>query len=214
MFSSTTKSNAVAIKAVVGAVIAVACLAYAIPDAAAQPATRPPASNVPLREIPKVSIGRLPTPNPTGVLSTIERGFDTPSKAIAQTVENVISLLGSPNAYVVGNDVSGAFLVGGRFGTGVMHSTVAPPSPIRWRAVSLGLGLGANYGRVVMLIYGLDKLEDVFGLYASVEGNLHVGLGANTSVITSGAVTIVVVSSGLGLRLSGDIGGIYIDPDR
>jgi hypothetical protein len=212
--SSILPSKATVISAVSGALIAAACLGHATTRAKAQAANGPPATSVAPREIPKVSIGRLPTPNPTGILSTIERGFDTPSKAIAQTVENVISLLGSPNAYVVGNDVSGAFLVGGRYGTGVMHSVVAAPSPIRWRAVSLGLGLGANYGRVVMLVYGLDKLEDVFGLYGSLEGNLHVGLGANTTVITSGAVTIVIVSSGLGLRLSGDAGGIYIDPER
>jgi hypothetical protein len=163
---------------------------------------------------PAVSIGRLPKPTITGILSGIERGFDTPSKAIAQTVESILSVLGVPNAYVIGNDVSGALLVGGRYGTGFLHSTVAPPDPVRWRAVSVGLGLGANYGRVVMLVYGLDKLDDLFGLYGSLEGNFHVILGANTSIITRGAVTIVVISSGLGLRLSGDASGILIDKDR
>jgi hypothetical protein len=163
---------------------------------------------------PSISIGKLPTPPLTSILTTIERGFDIPSKALAQTAETVLSVFGVPNAYVLGNDVSGAFLVGGRFGTGVLHSTVGNPSPVRWRAISVGLGLGANYGRVVMLVYGLDKLDDLFGLYGSLEGNFHAILGANTSIVTRGAVTIVIISSGLGLRLSGDASGILIDQDN
>jgi hypothetical protein len=170
--------------------------------------------NAPKAQAPSVNIGKLPTPSPTSILTTIERGFDFPSKAIAQTVEKVLSVFGSPNAYAIGNDVSGAFLVGGRFGTGLLHSAVGNPSPIRWRAISAGLGLGANYGRVVMLVYGLDKVEDMFGLYGSLEANLHVVLGANTSIVTRGPVTIVIVSSGLGLRLSGEASGILIDQDR
>lgn len=167
-----------------------------------------------LKDLPSISVGKLPTPTVTGILTGVERGFDTQSKAIAQTVEGVLSLFGTPNAYVIGNDVSGALLVGGRFGTGFLHSTVAPPYPVRWRALSVGLGLGANYGRVVMLIYGIDRLEDIFGLYASLEGNVHVILGANTTLLTRGPVSIVMISSGLGLRLSGDFSGILIDQDR
>jgi len=178
----------------------------------AQTSPKQPAP-VPQGQKPNISIGRLPTPSPTNILTAIERGFDFPSKAIAQTTETVLSVVGVPNAYVIGNDVSGALLVGGRFGTGVLHSTVGSPSPVRWRAVSVGLGLGANYGRVVMLVYGLDKLEDLFGVYVSLEGNFHVVLGANTSIVTRGPVSIIIISSGLGLRLSGDAGGILIDRD-
>ncbi len=166
------------------------------------------------KDVPNIGVGKLPTPTVTGVLTAVERGFDTPSKAIAQTLESVLSLFGPPNAYIIGNDVSGAFLVGGRFGTGFLHSTIAPPNPVRWRALSAGLGLGANYGRVVMLVYGIDKLEDIFGLYASLEGNFHVIIGANTSIMTRGPVSIIIISSGLGLRLSGDASGILIDKDN
>jgi hypothetical protein len=188
------------------------CLQFACLEVKAQNPAKPPAPLSPA-QLPGITIGKLPTPTPTGILTAIERGFDFPSKALAQTVESVLSLLGVPNAYVIGNDVSGALLVGGRYGTGILHSAIPPPSPVRWRALSVGLGLGANYGRVVMLVYGLDKLDDLFGLYASLEGNLHLVLGANTTIVTRGPVTIVVVSSGLGLRLSGDVSGILIDRD-
>jgi hypothetical protein len=196
------------------AAFAVGCIAlHAAGNVQAQtPPRQPPV--VSRDQKPNISIGKLPTPSPTSILTAIERGFDFPSKALAQTAETVLSVFGVPNAYVIGNDVSGALLVGGRFGTGVLHSTVGSPSPVRWRAVSVGLGLGANYGRVVMLVYGLDKLDDLFGLYGSLEGNFHVVLGANTSMVTRGPVSIVIISSGLGLRLSGDASGILIDRDN
>jgi len=198
----------------VAAVFIAVCVALAgCGVASAQtPPKQPPVTSK--GEAPNIRIGTLPTPPVTSIFTAIERGFDFPSKAIAQTVETVLSLFGVPNAYIVGNDVSGAFLVGGRFGTGVLHSAVSPPIAVRWRALSVGLGLGANYGRVVMLVYGLDKLDDLFGIYGSLEGNLHVVLGANTSILTRGPVTIVIVSSGLGLRLSGDASGILIEKDN
>jgi hypothetical protein len=201
------------------ALVAFSILLDASTGASAQNQPRPPERPRQItpalpEQLPQISVGKLPTPTPTGILTAVERGFDLPSKSIAQSVESVLSVFGTPNAYVIGNDISGALLVGGRFGTGFLHSTVAPPNPVRWRALSLGLGLGANYGRVVMLVYGIDRLEDIYGLYASLEGNFHLVLGANTSIVTRGPVSIIIISSGLGLRLSGDVSGILIDRDN
>jgi hypothetical protein len=160
-----------------------------------------------------LAVGNLPAPVASDVMTAIHRAFDERSKGIAETVEAALSAFGTPSAYVTDADISGAVIVGGRYGSGMLYSAVAPPVPVKWRALSLGVGLGANHGRVVMLVYGLDALDDLFGLYASLEGNAHLVAGANATLMTRGDVTIVFVSSGLGLRLSGDLSGISIEKD-
>lgn len=160
-----------------------------------------------------LAVGDLPAPVVSDIMSTIDRAFDERSKGIAETVEAALSVFGAPSAYVTGADLSGVVIVGGRYGSGLLYSAVAPPVPVKWRALSLSVGLGANHGRVVMLVYGLDALDDLFGLYASLEGNAHLVAGANATLMTRGDVTIVFVSSGLGLRLSGELSGISIKKD-
>ncbi len=76
----------------------------------------------------------------------------------------------------------------------------------------VGIGLGADYGRVIMLVYGLDRREDVFGTYASIGGSAHFLAGANATILASPRARIVLISSGLGLRFSGDLSRIRIEP--
>ena len=82
--------------------------------------------------------------------------------------------------------------------------------PVIWTALSVGIGLGADYGRVIMLVYGLDRQEDVFGTYASLGGSAHFLAGANATILASSAFGFAlsttqvasgsVIGSGLGRR--------------
>ena len=56
---------------------------------------------------------------------------------------------------------------------------------------------GADYGRVIMLVYGLDHAESVFGTYASAGGSAHFLVGANATILASDRARIVLISSGL-----------------
>lgn len=163
---------------------------------------------------PKADIraGQLPTTSRQDIVRLVEGVFDTASRTVSIPIERSLALFGEPNAYIVGGELSGSFVLGGRHGSGELRFSDGVPLPVSWSALSVGIGLGADYGRVIMLVYGLDRQEDVFGTYASLGGSAHFLAGANATILASSRARIVLISSGLGLRFSGDLSRIVIEP--
>ncbi|WP_164547481.1 MULTISPECIES: EipA family protein [unclassified Bosea (in: a-proteobacteria)] len=159
-----------------------------------------------------VRAGQLPTTPRQDIFGIVEGVFDTASKTVSIPIERSLALFGEPNAYIVGGELSGSFVLGGRHGSGELRFSDGIPMPVSWSALSVGIGLGADYGRVIMLVYGLDRYEDVFGTYGSLGGSAHFLAGANATILASTRARIVLISSGLGLRLSGDLSRIVIEP--
>lgn len=186
------------------------CLALAALLAAAQIHIPAFAQGVPQRE--DIRPGQLPTASRHDIARLVEGVFDTASKTVSVPIERSLALFGEPNAYIVGGELSGSFVVGGRHGSGELRFSDGIPMPVIWTALSVGIGLGADYGRVIMLVYGLDRQEDVFGTYASLGGSAHFLAGANATILASSRARIVLISSGLGLRFSGDLSRIVIEP--
>lgn len=168
------------------------------------------AQSAPRRE--DIRPGQLPTASRQDIARLVEGVFDTASKTVSVPIERSLALFGEPNAYIVGGELSGSFVVGGRHGSGELRFSDGVPMPVIWTALSVGIGLGADYGRVIMLVYGLDRQEDVFGTYASLGGSAHFLAGANATILASSRARIVLISSGLGLRLSGDLSRVRIEP--
>ena len=159
-----------------------------------------------------VQAGQLPTTSRQDIFRLVETVFDTTFKTVSIPIERSLALFGEPNAYIVGGELSGSLVIGGRYGNGELRFSDGNPISVSWSALSVGIGLGAEYGRVIMLVYGLDRREDVFGTYASLGGSAHFVAGANATILASARARIVLISSGLGLRFSGDVGGIVIAP--
>ena len=156
--------------------------------------------------------GLLPVTPRRDILAQIEKTFDADSRRVADAVERSVALFGEPNAYIIGSELSGAFVVGERRGVGQLHFSDGSVSLVTWSALSIGVGLGADYGRVIMLVYRLDRSEDIFGTYASIGGSSHFLVGANATIFASDRARIVLISSALGLRLSGDLSGLLVLP--
>lgn len=160
----------------------------------------------------EVRAGQLPTTSRQDISRLVEGVFDTASKTVSIPIERSLALFGEPNAYIIGGELSGSFVLGGRHGSGELRFSDGIPTPVAWSALSVGIGLGADYGRVIMLVYGLDRREDVFGTYASLGGSAHFVAGVNATILASSRARIVLISSGLGLRFSGDLSRIVIEP--
>ncbi|WP_186418869.1 EipA family protein [Bosea sp. CS1GBMeth4] len=159
-----------------------------------------------------IRAGQLPTTSRQDIVRLVEGVFDTASRTVSIPIERSLALFGEPNAYIVGGELSGSFVLGGRHGSGELRFSDGNPIPVSWSALSVGIGLGADYGRVIMLVYGLDRREDVFGTYASLGGSAHFLAGANATILASPRARIVLISSGLGLRFSGDLSRIVVEP--
>jgi hypothetical protein len=156
--------------------------------------------------------GLLPTAPGRDILGQVEQAFETASRGVSAGVARALALFGEPNAYIVGGELSGSFVVGGRHGVGQLRFAEGVPKPVTWSSLSVGVGLGADYGRVIMLVYGLDRAESIFGTYTSIGGSAHFLVGANATILASDRARIVLISSGLGLRLSGDLSRLRIEP--
>ncbi|MCP4382287.1 MAG: DUF1134 domain-containing protein, partial [Hyphomicrobiales bacterium] len=84
--------------------------------------------------------------------------FGDVSQGLASIVEHAIGRYGLPNGYIVGQEGSGALIGGARYGEGVLYTKNAGQHRVYWQGPSIGLDVGANGDRVMMLIYDLPSL--------------------------------------------------------
>ncbi len=66
------------------------------------------------------------------------RFFGTVSRGLAQVVEKAVSHWGQPNGYVLGQEGSGAFVVGLRYGDGTLYTKNAGDLRVFWQGPSVG----------------------------------------------------------------------------
>src|SRR3954471_16869422 len=80
--------------------------------------------------------------------------FGVTTEAMAKAVEKVFAKYGRPNAYIAGNEGSGAFIVGLRYGEGdlYMKANGDQPTKVFWQGPSVGLDFGANASKTFTLV--------------------------------------------------------------
>ena len=86
-----------------------------------------------------------------------QRFFGTLSRGLADVVQQAASRWGLPNAYILGQEASGAFVAGLRYGEGKMYTRNAGNQPVFWQGPSLGFDTGADGDRTMMLVYNLPE---------------------------------------------------------
>lgn len=70
--------------------------------------------------------------------------FGTVSKGIALTVQEAFRRWGAPNGYILGQEGSGAFFGGLRYGEGVLYTRNAGQMKVFWQGPSVGFDWGAD----------------------------------------------------------------------
>ena len=64
-----------------------------------------------------------------------------------------MSQWGLPNGYILGEETSGAFIGGLRYGDGTLYTRNAGDVRVFWQGPSFGFDYGANGARTMMLVY-------------------------------------------------------------
>ncbi len=83
---------------------------------------------------PQQQDGRTFAPNE--LINEGHRFFGTVSRGLAQVVEKAVSHWGQPNGYILGQEGSGAFVVGLRYGDGnALHQECRRPAGVLGRPV-------------------------------------------------------------------------------
>jgi hypothetical protein len=130
------------------------------------------------------------------------------SSGLASIVEKAVSQWGLPNGYILGEEASGAFIGGLRYGEGTLYTRNAGDVRVFWQGPSLGIDYGADGARTMMLVYNLPQTDAIFDRFGGVAGSAYFVGGLGMTALTSGdgRMVVVPIRSGLGLRLGANFG--------
>ena len=131
------------------------------------------------------------------LIGAAEGVFGKGARGLAEIIEDLLKKQGEPNAYIVGREGGGAFMVGLRYGSGTLHHKVEGTRPVYWTGPSLGIDAGANAGNAFVLVYNLYDTQDLFHRYGAGEGQAYLVGGFNVSYLRRKDV---------GLRLGANVG--------
>ncbi|MCC6983446.1 MAG: DUF1134 domain-containing protein [Bauldia sp.] len=140
------------------------------------------------------------------IVQTGHQFFGSVSEGLAGVVERAFSRYGLPNGYILGQEASGAFIAGLRYGEGVLYTRNAGQYGIYWQGPSLGADFGADGSRTMMLVYKLPSVPSIFRRFAGVNGSAYLVGGVGMTVLTDGDIVIVPIVSGVGARLGVNLG--------
>ncbi len=126
--------------------------------------------------------------------------FGTTSEATAKAVQRVFRDEGMPDAYIKGDEGSGAIVVGLRYGSGWLIRKGHEPVKVYWQGPSVGWDFGGNASKTFVLIYNLGEEERLFQKFPGVEGTFYVVAGIGVNYLRSSGITLAPLRTGVGLR--------------
>lgn len=135
--------------------------------------------------------------------------FGETTKGLAKAIQKVFEDQGRPNAYIAGEEVSGAIGVGVRYGNGTLARKTGVGRKVYWQGPSVGFDLGGNASKVFVLIYRLGDTEQLFQRYPGVDGSFYFVAGVGVNYQQSGDVILAPIRSGVGLRAGANIGYLH-----
>ncbi len=140
------------------------------------------------------------------VIAAAEGAFGKGAADVAKLVEKIFADLGRPNAYIVGREASGAFVVGLRYGSGTLYHKVEGTTPVYWTGPSVGFDVGGDGSKVFTLVYHLDDGNDLFRRYPAAEGKAYFVGGLSATYNQRDRVILVPIKLGVGWRLGVNAG--------
>ncbi|TFF17964.1 DUF1134 domain-containing protein [Jiella endophytica] len=146
------------------------------------------------------------------VVNTGQQFFGSTSGGLAQLIERAFQNYGLPNGYILGQEASGAFFGGLRFGEGSLYTKNAGQRKVFWQGPSLGFDVGGDGARTMMLVYNLPSVDAVFGRFGGVSGTAYLVGGLGMTVLARDNVLLVPVKTGVGARLGLNVGYLKLTP--
>jgi hypothetical protein len=137
--------------------------------------------------------------------------FGKMAGGLATLVERAVSNYGLPNGYIIGQEASGAIFGGLRYGEGTLYTKSSGQQSVFWQGPSLGLDIGGDGARTMMLVYDLPGGGAVYRRYAGVNGSAYLVGGLGMTVLansenTNQPVYVVPIRTGMGARLGINVG--------
>jgi hypothetical protein len=139
--------------------------------------------------------------SPDELVESGHRFFGTVSRGLAEVVEAATRRWGRPNGYILGQEASGAFVGGLRYGEGTMYTRNAGDLRVFWQGPSLGFDAGADGDRTMMLVYNLPMTSAIYRRFGGLDGSAYFVGGFGMTALVDRDIVVVPIRSGLGARL-------------
>lgn len=183
----------------------------AVPDPAVEPQADYPSQAAPVRTAPApaapgATMASAETYEREDLIDAAEGVFGKGAEGLAGILENILKDQGKPNAYIAGREAAGAFIVGLRYGSGVMSHRVEGQRPVYWTGPSVGFDVGGDATKVFVLVYNLYDSQQLFERFPQAEGRAYFVGGFSASYLRRGDVVLIPVRLGVGWRLGANVG--------
>ena len=143
------------------------------------------------------------------VLKAATDFFGETTEGLAKVIEKAFKDQGRPNAYIRGQEASGAVTVGLRYGDGELLMKGGGGAKVYWAGPSIGFDVGGNASKVFTLIYHLPKPSAIYQRFPGVDGSLYYIGGAGINYQRLKGITLAPIRLGVGLRAGASVGYIH-----
>jgi len=140
--------------------------------------------------------------------------FGSTAKGLADAVHSVFQKYGEPNAYIKGEEASGAFVFGLRYGVGTLVMKNGTTEKVYWQGPSAGWDFGGNAVKVFTLVYNLPDGQTIYQRFPGVEGSAYLIAGIGVNYQQRGNVVLAPMRAGAGLRLGASVGYLKYTKSR
>ena len=146
------------------------------------------------------------------LVSSGHQFFGNVSRGLALAIEEAVRRWGEPNGYVLGQEASGAFVGGLRYGEGTLFTRNAGDRKVFWQGPSVGFDFGGEGARTMMLVYNLPAVEALYQRFVGVDGSAYFIGGFGFTAMAAEGVTLVPIRTGVGWRLGVNLGYLKFTP--
>jgi len=177
-----------------GAFLALAVIAAGISSAAAQTATEEATDT---------------TYSENEILDKAKGFFGATTKGLAKAIEKVFADQGRPNAYIIGEEASGAIGIGVRYGEGTLNRKTGTVRQVYWQGPTIGFDFGADASKMFILIYRLTDVDSLFQRFPAIDGSFYFIAGVGVNYQKSGEIIMAPIRTGVGFRAGVNIGYMH-----
>ncbi len=143
------------------------------------------------------------------ILAKAKGFFGATTKGLAKAIEKVFEDQGRPNAYITGEEVSGAIGIGVRYGEGKLNRKTGEGRTVYWQGPTIGFDLGADASKMFILVYRLPDVDSLFQRFPAIDGSFYFIAGLGVNYQKSGEIVLAPIRTGVGLRAGVNIGYMH-----
>ena len=143
-----------------------------------------------------------------------EAFFGKSTEGLAKVIEKAFKEQGRPNAYIKGEEASGAITVGLRYGNGTLVMKDGSTRKVWWQGPSIGFDVGGNVAKVFVLVYHLPRASAIFQRFPGVDGSFYYIGGVGINYQQRNKIVLAPIRLGVGLRAGASIGYMHYTPKK